>query len=204
VKACSTSAVTCTYKVKPDAQDLAACDNQWIIIDIDINNHIGPAHSQEAVTLVDRGVATIEGYTRDSNDKPLAGVAVTANRTASPYTTYQGASSSKGYYLLLVQPGRYVVSAAGGPFGSYCKNVSAGAAAAAAEGALEGDSGVQPASNPPQKCVPPQYVPRAAPTPYLAGGSNITANFVLDDGIRLEIAADKGTALATGFDVVTF
>ena len=86
---------------------------QYVTICINGSNIQGAWQSCDYYGVPAKGVGIIEGYVKDEDGSPVAGVTVDA-KGKHPASTTTGAD---GYYAMQVQPGHYQIVPSGGPHG---------------------------------------------------------------------------------------
>jgi hypothetical protein len=103
---CGENGTFCEYKV-------GAATNAYGLICINGANVQGPWESCDYYAVVSKDASVIEGYVKDEDGSPVAGVTVDAKGKGGASTT----TGPDGYYAMQVQPGSYQIVPSGGPHG---------------------------------------------------------------------------------------
>ena len=156
VHGCGENATFCEFKA-------GAATNVYGLVCINGGNQQGGWVSCDYYAVPGKDVGVIEGYVKDEDGSPVAGVTVDAKGKGGASTT----TGADGYYAMQVQPGSYQIVPSGGPHGRSA----------------------------------PDYRPKVNST-SIAAGSSGTADFTLQDGIKLQLHFDKSAVAADGLQVV--
>jgi len=101
---CGENSTFCSFTV-------GAATNAYGLVCINGSNEQGPWESCDYYAVVGKSTGIIDGYIKDEDGSPVAGVTVDAKGKNGTSTT----TGADGYYAMQVQPGNYQIVPSGGP-----------------------------------------------------------------------------------------
>ena len=111
VKECRPDSTDCTFRAA------ASTGDTWSQVCIDGSSTQGPWTSCDYYGVPPKGDGVIEGYVKDKDGGPVAGVDITAYGEGNGRRGASAETGTDGYYAIEVKAGDYTVIPSGGPSG---------------------------------------------------------------------------------------